>query len=175
MILLRKIRKIIASDLQKEVKTMSDIVQEAIDRLHSKGGRITSQRRLILETLDGMSGYGHPTAEELHHIVKQEDENIHLSTVYRTLRWLQNEGIVASRLFDEETRQERFDPALPTEHHHFVCTNCNQVTEFNDPFIEDVKIHFEARTGAQVDSAAIVLYGVCKQCLSISSADTNLS
>lgn len=164
MILLQKIRKIIASGLQKEVETMSDIVQEAINRLHARGGRITSQRRLIIETLDGMSGYGHPTAEELHRIVKQKNENIHLSTVYRTLRWLQNEGIVASRLFDEETRQERFDPALPTEHHHFVCTNCNQVTEFNDPFIEDVKTHFEARSGSQVDSASIVLYGICKQC-----------
>ena len=143
---------------------MSDLVQEVINRLHARGGRITSQRRMILETLEGMSGCEHPTAEELHRIVQQQDANIHLSTVYRTLRWLQDEGIVASRLFDEETRQERFDPALPTEHHHFVCTICNQVSEFNDPLIEDIKTHFEDRSGSQVHSGAIVLYGTCKRC-----------
>jgi Fe2+ or Zn2+ uptake regulation protein len=161
---LQKVRKNIASDLQEEVKNMSDIIQEAIDRLHARGGRITNQRRLILETLEDMSGSGHPTAEELHSIVKQQDENIHLSTVYRTLRWLQNEGIVASRMFDEETRQERFDPALPTEHHHFVCSKCNQVIEFNDPLIENIKTNFAAQSGSQVESAAIVLYGICKRC-----------
>lgn len=143
---------------------MNDIVQEAIDRLHARGGRITNQRRLILETLEEMSGNEHPTAEELHSIVKQQDDNIHLSTVYRTLRWLQNEGIVASRLFDEETRQERFDPALPSEHHHFICSKCNQVIEFNDPLIEDIRTNFEAQSRSQVESAAIVLYGICVHC-----------
>ena len=149
---------------------MSDIVHEFIDRLHARGGRITNQRRLILETLEKMSGSEHPTAEELHSIVKQQDENIHLSTVYRTLRWLQNEGIVASRLFDEETRQERFDPALPSEHHHFICSTCNQVIEFNDPLIEEIKTNFKAQSGSHVDSAAIVLYGKCKLCQPAPSA-----
>jgi len=143
---------------------MSDLVQEAINRLHAQGGRITSQRRLILKTLEEMSGCEHPTAEELHLIVKQQDTHIHLSTVYRTLRWLQSEGIVASRLFDEDSRQERFDPALPIEHHHFICTSCNQVIEFNDPSIEDIKTRFEQRSGTRVDSAAMVLYGTCKNC-----------
>ena len=84
--------------------------------------------------------------------------------MYRTLRWLQSEGIVASRLFDEDNRQERFDPALPIEHHHFKCTACNQVIEFNDPSIEEIKTNFTLQSGARVDSAEIVLYGVCKNC-----------
>ncbi len=149
---------------KKEVNYMSDFVQEAIDKLHARGGRVTAQRRLILETLDNISGCEHPTADELHGIVKQQYPNIHLSTVYRTLRWLQHEGIVASRLFDEDKRQERFDPALPTEHHHFVCTSCNQVIEFNDPSIEDIKMGFEQYSGTQVDSTSIILYGTCKDC-----------
>lgn len=143
---------------------MSDLVQEAIDRLHAQGGRLTAQRRFILETLDDLSGYEHPTAEELHRIVKQREPNIHLSTVYRTLRWLQKEGIVASRLFDEDSRQERFDSALPTEHHHFVCMSCNQVIEFNNPSIESIKTLFEQQSGTRVESASIVLYGTCKDC-----------
>jgi len=123
---------------------------------------MTSQRRLILETLNCLNC--HPTAEEVFEIVIQRDPNINLSTVYRTLRWLEQEGLVSTRRFDEDLRCERFDPALPSQHHHFMCKVCGSVLEFDDPMIEALQAQFQARSGATIESASVTFYGVCAQC-----------
>jgi Fe2+ or Zn2+ uptake regulation protein len=123
---------------------------------------MTSQRRLILQTLERLSG--HPTAEQLFQIVRRQDSSLSLSTIYRTLRWLQEEDLVSTRLFDEERRQERFDPAFPSEHHHFMCTACKSVIEFDTQLIDSIKTQFERQTGAQVQVGSIVLYGLCARC-----------
>jgi Fe2+ or Zn2+ uptake regulation protein len=123
---------------------------------------MTAQRRLILETLETLGC--HPTAEDLFAEVHQQDPSLSLSTVYRTLRWLEGEGLVSARRFDEERRQERFDPVLPAEHHHFLCTLCKLVIEFEDPLIDSIKAGFEGETGSLVESASVTLYGLCSQC-----------
>lgn len=141
---------------------MTDLIQETQNRLRSQGGRMTAQRRLILEALQDMGG--HPTAEDLHVVVSKIDKNIHISTVYRTLRWLEQEGLVKSRFFGDE-RLERFDPALPTEHYHFICTKCKQIYEFDSSLVNAIKKQFETHSGAQIESGSVVLYGVCAKCL----------
>jgi Fe2+ or Zn2+ uptake regulation protein len=140
---------------------MPTLVDEAIECLAAKGGRMTAQRRLILETLDNLSG--HPTAEELYEQLRPKAPDLNLSTVYRTLRWLEKEGLVGTRWFGPD-RQDRFDLASPAEHHHFVCTSCQQVIEFNSRGIERLKKQFEKDYGAEVDFASVTLYGQCPDC-----------
>jgi Fe2+ or Zn2+ uptake regulation protein len=141
---------------------MNDLTLEATERLRTQGGRMTAQRRLILETLETLSD--HPTAEQVFDIARQRDPALNLSTVYRTLRWLEQENLVSTRLFAEGRRQERFDAALPSEHHHFMCTDCKRVIEFDTDLIETIKSRFEAEAGACVATGAIVLYGLCEAC-----------
>jgi Fe2+ or Zn2+ uptake regulation protein len=140
-----------------------DKMQETIKRLHAQGGRMTSQRRLIVDTLEKMSG--HPTAEELYEVVRKRQPTLHLSTVYRTLRWLEQEGKVSSRRFEEDPRLERFDYAQSTEHHHFQCTSCRTVTEFDSPSMDLIVADFEQKIGARVETISLMLYGVCKTCV----------
>ena len=123
---------------------------------------MTAQRRFILEALECLGC--HPTAEEIFAVVQQRDPSPNLSTVYRTLHWLEHEGLVSARRFDEERRQERFDPALPTQHHHFLCSVCKAVIEFDSPLVNTIKDQFERQTGCQAVSASLTLYGVCQQC-----------
>jgi Fe2+ or Zn2+ uptake regulation protein len=138
-----------------------DLVRESTQRLRAQGGRMTSQRRLIVKTLADLDS--HPTADELYEIVKERDPNLHLSTVYRTLRWLEEEGLVISHTFDD-TRQERFDTVHSHEHYHFVCRSCKTVIEFNNLLVNAIKANFELHTGAQVESGTVVLYGLCAKC-----------
>jgi len=142
---------------------MGDLVQEAHVRLRSQGGRMTTQRRLVFSILDSLGE--HPTAEELFHIARQRDSTLNLSTVYRTLRWLENENLVSTRVFAEDRRQERFDAALPSEHHHFMCTNCRTVIEFDTELLEFIKLRFQEKNDASVTTGSIVLYGLCRNCL----------
>jgi len=141
---------------------MGKLVQEIHKRLRAQGGRMTTQRRLILETLETLAN--HPTAEELFALARQQDSSLNLSTVYRTLRLLEEEDLVSGRIFNEERRQERFDPAYPSEHHHFMCTACKSVIEFETDLIARIKMQFEHKFDARVESGSIVFYGLCSQC-----------
>jgi Fe2+ or Zn2+ uptake regulation protein len=149
---------VIANDSQQGRLTMQDTIR----RLHAQGGRMTTQRRQILSVLENMRG--HPTAEEIYEVVRQHSPRLHLSTVYRTLRWLEQEGRVSARRFEEDPHQERFDYSLPSEHHHFQCTSCKRVIEFDNPHLLEVKIQFERETGAFVENTSLMLAGICSSC-----------
>ncbi|MFM8322443.1 MAG: Fur family transcriptional regulator [Chloroflexota bacterium] len=140
----------------------NNLIDDVTERLRSQGGRMTAQRRMILEAL-GCLGC-HPTAEEIFAVVNRRDPSIHLSTVYRTLRWLEAEGLVSGRRFEDGVRTERFDPVLPNEHHHFICDLCKTVIEFEHPVIETIKQDIARQYGARVGSASMLLHGICAAC-----------
>jgi Fur family ferric uptake transcriptional regulator len=141
---------------------MGRLVAQAAGVLRTSGGRMTAQRRLILETLDRMGG--HPTAEQIYDAVRRRNATINPSTIYRTLGWLAEVGLVNSRRL-EPGRREQFDPALPGEHHHFVCTRCGRVIEFAAEQIEQVKTGFARQQGVTIERASLTLYGICAQCI----------
>ena len=141
---------------------MGELIIVAQERLRAQGGRMTIQRRLLLSILDSLGE--HPTAEELLLLARKQDPDLNLSTVYRTLRWLEAENLVSSRVFAEERRQERFDAALPSEHHHFMCTGCKNVIEFDTGLFGTIKGQFQELNGAKVETGSIVLYGLCSNC-----------
>ncbi|MCX6030305.1 MAG: transcriptional repressor [Chloroflexi bacterium] len=141
---------------------MCALVSEAAAALRTAGGRMTAQRRLILETLETLAG--HPTAEEVYALVRERDATLNPSTVYRTLAWLENAGLVSHCHLDagpDGEHSERFDPVTPIEHHHFVCTGCGRVIKFESPRIEEIKAEFAGQHGGRVERAALTLYGVC--------------
>jgi Fur family transcriptional regulator, ferric uptake regulator len=126
---------------------------------------MTTQRQLILETLDELGG--HPTAEQIYNAVCSRDHTVDPSTVYRTLSWLADAGLVSEQRFGpgrQSRRTERFDPSRPTEHHHFVCTACGRVVEFESIHIERSKEEFARKHGVVVERASLTLYGLCSEC-----------
>lgn len=139
-----------------------DLIHEVNEHVRNTSHRMTPQRRLILDHLQSLDN--HPTAEELLKHVQEHDPNIHISTIYRTLRWLEAEGWVQARVFNVDRRTERFDPVVPGEHYHFMCTRCKKVIEFNNLLVNAVKAQFELHSGAQVEFGTVVLYGLCADC-----------
>ena len=145
----------------------SSLLDQVTDRLRADGGRMTSQRKLILEALQDCPD--HPTAEELYERVRESDPTLNLSTVYRTLRWLEEAGFVNPRWFEDERRRERFDPVdqpgSVQEHYHFRCKRCNRIVEFSSPLLAKIVQDYEQEYQAQVESSALTLYGICQDCL----------
>lgn len=146
------------------------LLRNAKRTLSTSGGRMTAQRKLILAAL--AESPGHPTAEEIHRMVQPKNPAVNLSTVYRTLRWLEQEGLVNSRHFEGEPHQDRFDPVAERggDHHHFRCRGCNRIIEFDAPLLEQVRQTFIENHGGQVDTAALVFYGLCAECAEDSEA-----
>ncbi len=144
---------------------MLQLTREAALTLRSTGGRMTTQRRLILETLESLEG--HPTADEVYAVVREREPRLNPSTVYRTLAWLEGAGLVNHCHLDSGPageRCERYDPVTPVEHHHFVCTACGKVVEFTAPQIEVLKKRFAKQESVAVEKAALTLYGLCAGC-----------
>jgi len=141
------------------------LIEQVTHKLHAEGGRMTPQRRLILEAL--ASCPDHPTAEEIYIRASENDASLHLSTVYRTLRWLEEEGFVSPRWFEDEHRQERFDTTHNDngDHYHFRCRICNAIVEFPEPLVEEIKVAYQSRCGGRIESATLTLYGICQRCL----------
>jgi Fe2+ or Zn2+ uptake regulation protein len=148
-------------------------VQDTIKLAHSQGKRITAQRRLILETLQSIQG--HPTAEEVYQLAKPQSPRLHLSTVYRTMRWLEEEGLVSSLWLENDRRQERFDTSLPSPHHHFVCSRCKEVIEFDSPDLSRIQSQFELEHGVHVETASLIFYGLCCRCTETDAGRENPS
>jgi Fe2+ or Zn2+ uptake regulation protein len=138
-------------------------MEQITEKLHRTGGRMTAQRRLILETLT--SSGGHPSAEDIFRMARSRDASLNLSTVYRTLRWLEKNDYVNPRWFEEDRRRERFDPANEHgSHHHFRCRGCNQIIEFQDNQVDEVIFRFSAGNECLVESGTLTLYGYCPEC-----------
>jgi Fe2+ or Zn2+ uptake regulation protein len=150
---------------------MRDLMVEATATARAGGGRMTSQRRLILQTLNKLGD--HPTADEICAAARRQDASLHPSTVYRTLAWLEDAGLVDHCHLDVgpvNRHSERFDPVTPVEHHHFVCTSCGQVIEFEAARVEIIKQEFAHQHGAAVERSALTLYGLCPACRSTMTA-----
>ena len=66
---------------------------DAIERAcRNKGLRMTGQRRIIAQVLDAAED--HPDVVELHRRAAEVDDRISLSTVYRTVKLFETEGIL---------------------------------------------------------------------------------
>lgn len=139
-----------------DVDELRTRLREHVSRNNLKS---STRRELILETLAQVGR--HVTAEELHQEVRQRDPRIGAATIYRTLRVLQDGGIVAERHF--EGGATRFE--LVGEHHdHLICTSCGKIVEFEDEAIELEQQRVAARYGFELRSHRHELYGVCVDC-----------
>jgi Fur family ferric uptake transcriptional regulator len=90
---------------------------DAIERAcRDKGLRMTGQRRIIAQILD--SADDHPDVVELHRRAAEVDDRISLSTVYRTVKLFETEGIL-ERL-DFRDGRSRYEQAAREHHDHLI-------------------------------------------------------
>jgi Fur family ferric uptake transcriptional regulator len=137
-----------------------DLVKGARDAIQSNGRRLTQQRALLLELIEGANG--HLDADEIYRLAKERDERISLSTVYRTLSLLKRLDLVAELHFSEN--HHHYEPKSETEHYHLVCLSCGQVTEFHLPIADSIHRTLAERYSFEVTSTSIDVSGYCHQC-----------
>jgi Fur family ferric uptake transcriptional regulator len=127
-----------------------------------KGLRSTDQRRLIVETF--FRSDNHVSIEELLAQVRSKEPRVGYATVYRTLKLLTECGVANERRFgDGPTRYELADDV--THHDHLICVGCGDITEFEEPRIEDLQERVARKYGFELRSHKHELYGVCPRCL----------
>ena len=122
----------------------------------AKGMRLTDQRRLIAR--GSPEAQDHPDALELHRRVVTQCPHVALATVYRTVRRLEEEGILERHEFrDGHARYER---ASKTHHDHLIDLETGSVIEFRNAEIERLQDEIARRLGFRLVRHRLELYAV---------------
>lgn len=117
---------------------------------------MTDQRRTIAEVLE--SADDHPDVEELFKRASAQDSNISLATVYRTVKLLEEAGILDKHEFGDG--RARYETADREHHDHLIDVNSGEVIEFVDEEIEALQEKIAKKLGYRLMGHRLELYGV---------------
>ena len=134
-------------------------VAEFLEICRRQGIKATHQRTEILRELAGSEE--HPDAETILARVRQRIPAISVDTIYRTLRLLEDGGVIA-RVGSMRDRA-RFD-ANTDRHHHFVCTECGMIGDFYSNAMDRFPVPREVSEMGSVEGVYVELRGVCRTC-----------
>lgn len=134
--------------------------EELADMCREAGVKPTSQRIEILRLL--LYDSKHPDAQSIYKQAKIRFPTISLNTVYQTLHRFEEAGLVSrvavvgDRMIFESDR---------SSHHHFICTECDNVFDFVSDSLDAVCPPPEAADLGRVTLARLEVRGVCRDCL----------
>jgi Fur family ferric uptake transcriptional regulator len=116
---------------------------------------MTGQRRIIARALSESAD--HPDVEELYRRSVALDGRISIATVYRTVRLLEEKGILERRDFGGG--RARYEPTEHGPHHHLIDVDTGRVIEFADAEHERLVAAIAARLGFDMVSLRLELFG----------------
>ena len=133
------------------------------DSLREKGVRLTRQRQILLDLIDG-SGK-HLDAEELFRLAQAQDPKLNRVTVYRTLKMLKHSGLVDELdLMHYGGDQHYYETRLKQEHAHIICLRCGKVEEFFGEPLARLRKQVESHFGFEILITRTEIGGYCSHC-----------
>ncbi|MBV9812558.1 MAG: transcriptional repressor [Acetobacteraceae bacterium] len=116
---------------------------------------MTGQRRVIARVLS--EAKDHPDVEELYRRAAQLDGRISVATVYRTVRLLEEKGILQRRDFG--SGRARYEPAEQGPHYHLIDVDTGKVVEFRNSEHERLVRALAEQLGFDVVSMRLEVFG----------------
>ena len=123
--------------------------------LRKAGIRFTRPRKVILNILRETED--HPDALAIFRRAEQVDKSISLSTVYRTMKLLEEMGAIHRHAF--EGGPSRFEQAGGDHHDHLIDIDTGDVIEFRSDRIEQLQQEIAAELGYDIVHHRLELYG----------------
>jgi len=143
-------------DAERGIGYAADWMESRIERLCvERGLKMTGQRRVIARILSEASD--HPDVEELYRRATALDARISVATVYRTVRLLEEKGILERRDFGGG--RARYEASEHGHHHHLIDVETGRVVEFEDGGFDALIKDVAARLGFDVVSHRLELFG----------------
>ncbi len=128
-----------------------------LERLcEEKGLKMTEQRRVIARALSGSDD--HPDVELLHKRASRLDPTISISTVYRTVKLLEEADILERHDFGDG--RARYETVSDQHHDHLIDVNTGEVIEFQNEEIERLQRIVAEELGYRLVDHRLELYGV---------------
>jgi Fur family ferric uptake transcriptional regulator len=135
-----------------EAYMLSRLEQLCLDR----GLKMTDQRRVISRVLSAATD--HPDVEQVYRRAADIDAKISIATVYRTVRLLEDAGVIERLDFGDG--RARFEESRDEHHHHLINVHTGEVIEFHSDELEAVKQKIARELGFELLGHRLELYGV---------------
>jgi Fur family ferric uptake transcriptional regulator len=103
------------------------------------------------------------SAQEIHEVLRRDGEGIGLTTVYRTLQTLSENGDVD--VLRTDTGEAVYRRCSTHHHHHVVCRRCGRTVEVEGPAVESWAERIAAEHGFTDISHTMEIFGVCRSCV----------
>jgi Fur family ferric uptake transcriptional regulator len=128
--------------------------------LAKNGLKRSEQREAVVDTF--LRSQRHLSVDDLFQLVHKRRPDVGRTTVYRTLKLLQEAGLAQELVLDG---QSRFEREYNREHHdHFICTYCGEIFEFVSDDIERLQDEIAEKIGFSIEGHRHQIYGACKRC-----------
>lgn len=128
-------------------------------QLRARGYRMTPQRMAILHALRHAGK--HLTPGEVYKLAQQDFPRLTEPTVYRTLEFLAENGLVRS----SHTGNGHFSYQIAgADHHHLICRVCKSEIEVEHTLLETLYRTLENSSGYRNIDSHLTFFGVCPDC-----------
>ena len=135
------------------------------DKCIAKGVKLTEQRKIIVKVLsESKKTYGesdHPDVDELYSRVSKVDTKISIATVYRTVKILEEAGILIKH--DFKAGKARYEQIRESHHDHLIDVKTGEIIEFVDDEIEKLQKKVAEKYGYNLVDHKLELYGIKKK------------
>lgn len=128
--------------------------------VESSPRRMTRQRAAVESALDSRGDFR--SAQELHEELRAQDVAIGLTTVYRALQALSDEGAVDVIVRDDGEAVYR--RCSTHHHHHLVCRDCRATIEVEAPSVEAWAHGVADQHGFSDVTHTVEIFGICPDC-----------
>ncbi|HZE71343.1 MAG TPA: transcriptional repressor [Pyrinomonadaceae bacterium] len=121
--------------------------------------KLTRQRQAVLQVIRERED--HPSASEIFAAASKRLPGISYATVYNSLRYLKEAGLVHEIKFgDNASRYDR-----ETERHdHAICTECGRLSDFDLPEAAGLMRAAARKSKFKPESVHLTLRGLCPDC-----------
>lgn len=126
-------------------------------QLEEAGVRPSPQRTAVLEWLS--THPVHPTADAIYAALSPEMPTLSKTTVYNTLKTLEDHGLIQSLHLESENVHFDADTSF---HGHFICNECHSIEDIW--LDEKLSQSLKASCPEESDHSEVSFYGLCKNC-----------
>ena len=121
--------------------------------------KLTPQRAAVLQVI--RSRKDHPTATEIFEAARAILPAISYATVYNSLRYLRETGLVREINFGDSA--SRYD-GITERHDHAICTNCGKLVDFDLNEAADLMRAAARKSRFKPERVYLTLMGLCPDC-----------
>lgn len=140
-------------------------LEELKVKLQKKKCKMTTQRQVILQIFVDFPEK-HLSAEDVFQILRENNSEIGLATVYRTLELLSEIEILQKMDFGDGRSRYELDltDISAHHHHHLICKKCGHVLEFADDLLDELEKNIQDKCQFKILDHEVKFYGYCREC-----------